>query len=89
MLLSRILREAERLQKIDIIRRDRESKQRELFEVKRQRQEEVTRQKQEEHIKRMQEREMKKQQAAHLKEQVRIAPIECKYRVSNKSDYTF
>lgn len=66
------MKEAERLEKLEQARREREAKQRELIMAKRMRQEELARQRHEETARRMQEKELKRQQASALKEQVRL-----------------
>lgn len=66
----RFIREAEKLEKAETARKEREAKQRELLEQKRKRQEELAKLKQEENLKKMQEKEMKRQQMALAREQV-------------------
>ena len=67
----RVLREADRLEKLEQARREREVKQLQVNEAKRKRQEEVQKYRQEEQIRKVQEREIKRQQAALAKEQVK------------------
>ena len=67
---SRILREAERRDKQDMAKREREMKHQQFTEEKRRKQDEMNRQKQEEKLKKMHEVELKRQQAAIYKEQV-------------------
>ena len=66
----RILKEAERMEKLEHARMEREQKQFQVMEAKRRKQEEHQRAKQEEALRRLQEKEAKKQQAAILREQV-------------------
>ena len=66
----RVLREADRLEKLEQARKEREAKQLQVNEAKKKRQEEVQKYRQEEQIRKVQEREVKRQQAAIAKEQV-------------------
>ena len=70
----RMLAEADRLEKMELGRREKEARQLQQAETKRRRQEELQRQKQEEQLRKIQEREQKRQQTALIKEQVRIPP---------------
>ena len=67
----RMLAEAERIEKSEYGRREKEARQQHA-EAKRRRAEELQRQKQEEALRKIQEREQKRQQTALIKEQVRI-----------------
>jgi hypothetical protein len=68
----RVLREADRMDKLEQARKEREAKQQQVVEAKKKRQEEVQKYRQEEQIRKIQEREVKRQQAAIAKEQVFI-----------------
>ena len=68
----RMLAEAERIEKMEHGRREKEARQLQHAEAKRKRLEELQRQKQEEAVRKIQEREQKRQQTALIKEQVRI-----------------
>ena len=67
----RILKEAEKRDKLDMAKRERELKHQQFVEEKKRKQDEISRQKQEEKMKKMHEVEVKRQQAAMFKEQVR------------------
>ena len=67
----RVLREADRQEKLEQARKEREAKQQQVVEAKKKRQEEVQKYRQEEQIRKVQEREVKRQQAAIAKEQER------------------
>ena len=66
----RMLKEAERLRKIEEARVEKEQRQLIMIEAKRRKQEEIQRNKQEEAVRRLQEKEAKRQQAAMVREQV-------------------
>ena len=66
----RMLKEAERLRKIEEARGEKEQRQLIMIESKRRKQEEIQRNKQEEAVRRLQEKEAKRQQAAMVREQV-------------------
>jgi hypothetical protein len=66
----RILKEAEKKDKLDMAKRERELKHQQFIEEKKRKQDEVNRQKQEEKLKKLQEVELKRHQAALYKEQV-------------------
>ena len=68
----RILKEAEKRDKLDMAKRERELKHQQFVEEKKRKQDEISRQKQEEKMKKMHEVEVKRQQAAIYKEQVRL-----------------
>jgi len=67
----RILKEAEKRDKLDMAKRERELKHQQFVEEKKRKQDEISRQKQEEKMKKMHEVEVKRQQAAIYKEQER------------------
>merc|ERR1719445_748953 len=67
----RILKEAEKRDKLDAAKREREAKHQQFMEEKRRKQEESNKLKQEEKLKKMQDMEMKRQQNAIFKEQER------------------
>ena len=83
----RVLREADRLEKLEQARRDRETKQQQVVEAKKKRQEEVQKYRQEEQIRKVQEREVKRQQAAIAKEQVREFSITFKALVYDETQF--
>ena len=66
----RILKEAEKRDKLDQAKREREAKHQQFMEEKRRKQEESNKVRQEEKMKKMQDIEMKRQQNAIYKEQV-------------------
>ncbi|XP_053621153.1 bromodomain adjacent to zinc finger domain protein 2B isoform X9 [Plodia interpunctella] len=66
---ARLVRELERTEKAELVKREKEARSAQLLEAKRRKQEEVEKQKIEDQAKRQQEREIKRQQAMLLKEQ--------------------
>ncbi|XP_053621154.1 bromodomain adjacent to zinc finger domain protein 2B isoform X10 [Plodia interpunctella] len=68
---ARLVRELERTEKAELVKREKEARSAQLLEAKRRKQEEVEKQKIEDQAKRQQEREIKRQQAMLLKEQER------------------
>ena len=81
----RVLREADRIEKLEQARKEREAKQQQVVEAKKKRQEEVQKYRQEEQIRKVQEREVKRQQAAIAKEQVREFSITFKALVYDET----
>ena len=77
----RVLREADRIEKLEQARKEREAKQLQVVEAKKKRQEEVQKYRQEEQIRKVQEREVKRQQAAIAKEQVFIFDLVFNYEL--------
>ena len=67
------MKEAEKRDKLDIAKREREMKHQLFIEEKKRKQDEISRQKQEEKLKKMHDVEVKRQQAAIYKEQVRYS----------------
>merc|ERR1712179_193499 len=71
----RILKEAEKRDKLDLAKREREAKHQHFMEEKRRKQEESNKLKQEEKMKKMQDIEMKRQQNAIYKEQLAMEAV--------------
>ncbi|XP_050358769.1 bromodomain adjacent to zinc finger domain protein 2B-like isoform X13 [Nymphalis io] len=68
---ARLVRELERSEKAELVKREKEARSQQLLEAKKRKQEELEKQKIEDQAKRQQERELKRQQAMLLKEQER------------------
>ncbi|XP_061381382.1 bromodomain adjacent to zinc finger domain protein 2B isoform X9 [Danaus plexippus] len=68
---ARLVREIERSEKAEVVKREKEARSAQLLEAKKRKQEELEKQKMEDQAKRQQEREIKRQQAMLLKEQER------------------
>ncbi|XP_073964793.1 bromodomain adjacent to zinc finger domain 2B toutatis isoform X13 [Choristoneura fumiferana] len=68
---ARLVRELERTEKAELVKREKEARSQQLLEAKRRKHEEIEKQKIEEQAKKQQERELKRQQAMLLKEQER------------------
>nr|XP_026483848.1 uncharacterized protein LOC113391920 isoform X12 [Vanessa tameamea] len=66
---ARLVRELERSEKAELVKREKEARSQQLLEAKKRKQEELEKQKIEDQAKRQQERELKRQQAMLLKEQ--------------------
>ncbi|XP_073964792.1 bromodomain adjacent to zinc finger domain 2B toutatis isoform X12 [Choristoneura fumiferana] len=66
---ARLVRELERTEKAELVKREKEARSQQLLEAKRRKHEEIEKQKIEEQAKKQQERELKRQQAMLLKEQ--------------------
>ncbi|KAG6447302.1 hypothetical protein O3G_MSEX004836 [Manduca sexta] len=68
---ARLVRELEKSEKAEMVKREKEARSQQLLEAKKRKQEEMEKQKMEDQAKRQQEREIKRQQALLLKEQER------------------
>ncbi|XP_041988552.1 bromodomain adjacent to zinc finger domain protein 2B-like isoform X13 [Aricia agestis] len=66
---ARLVRELERTEKAEYVKREKEARSQQLLEAKKKKQEEAEKQKMEDQAKRQQERELKRHQAMLLKEQ--------------------
>ena len=81
--MLRVLKEAEKRDKLENAKREKEAKQQLYLEEKKRRQEE----RQEEKLKKLQELELKRQQTAMIKEQVKLS-LPSELAISNSATFT-